>query len=227
MGDVVYRPASDELKRISKDVIARLHPDIIEYDVRVVFLFRDKPQTLRGAQCLATCTVVKGLSAVMARVNPPLEEVLLGSGVGQMRRDGGGYFIIQIHDEAWSDLDDHGKHALVHHELCHVGVEEELNKDGVETGRVVLALVPHDREVFNSEISVFGAWAPGIDRLMRTCSPYIKAQLDKLDAEEQAHFDKVRRRGGVFGGEGMPARTHLNVSASLGGLELGSGGAHA
>lgn len=207
MADVKFRPVTDEVKRIAADLVERLHPDLKTYDTRIVFLFRDQAQVKGGRDCRATATVKKGLDAVLARLNKPLEDLL----PRDVRRDGGAFFVVQIHDEAWGQLDDHGKRALVHHELCHCGVKSK------DDGTLKLSIVPHDFERFNSEITIFGAWDTDIEQLMETCKPYIQAQMDKWTREEEELFKRVRVSAGVEPGDGM-----LRRPRDLAGMGMGA-----
>jgi hypothetical protein len=50
--------------------------------------------------------------------------------------------------EAWNLLDQHGREAMIYHELTHCSHDEQ--------GRPHLR--PHDAGVFNDEIKIFGIW---------------------------------------------------------------------
>lgn len=50
--------------------------------------------------------------------------------------------------DAWQMLDDHGREAIVFHELCHCDRDEQ--------GRPTIK--DHDAEVFNAEIELYGDW---------------------------------------------------------------------
>lgn len=193
MPDAKFYPANDEVKRIAADLISRLHPQVKSYDVRILWLFRDQPQVQGGRPCGATITLKKGLDAVLSRVNKPLEEQI----PGDVRRDGGAFFVVQIHNEYWSDLEDHAKRALLHHELFHAGVEP------MDDGKIKLSIVPHDFERFASEVSIFGAWDTDIEQMMNACAPYIKLQLDKISQEEDDLFERIRKDAGVPVGEDL------------------------
>ena len=212
MADVKFRPATPEVKRIAADLIERLHPNLKTYDVRVVFLMRDQPQMKNGMGCRATATVKKGLDAVLSRLNKPLEE----QEPGKERPDRGAFFVVQIHQESWDDMELHQKRALIHHELCHCGVEP------MDDGKMKLSLVPHDFERFNSEIAIFGAWDSDIERLMETCKPYIQEQINKLSAEEEELFERMRSSGGVPAGEGMLRRSRLLAGTNLTSVTIGA-----
>lgn len=74
-------------------------------------------------------------------------------------------FLVYIDRALWDGMDDLHRERLVFHELKHIQPRED--EDGTprldDEGRPMLKLVPHDAEVFNSEIARYGVEVCGIE----------------------------------------------------------------
>lgn len=114
---------SDDLERIANALIEAYHPHLME--ARIRYVFRDEAQKIGGRDCAATATKVPGLYAHLAECD----------------------FVIQVWDEAWADMSPEQQVALMDHELCHCGE----NENG-------WCLIPHDIEEFDAIVERRGEW---------------------------------------------------------------------
>ena len=75
-------------------------------------------------------------------------------------------FIIEIWYEAWGELDEEKREALIFHELSHCKYEEK-EKDGEI--KYYYKSSPHDFEGFNDELELFGNWTGNLpENLLET-----------------------------------------------------------
>jgi len=65
---MTYFKYAPEVEEVAKGLIENLHIHLSEVQIR--YLFRDKPQKVRGKECAATASVVSGRSAFLAQIRP-------------------------------------------------------------------------------------------------------------------------------------------------------------
>ena len=88
---------------------------------------------------------------------------------------------ILLNMEAWHEMDNHKRCALMHHELTHFEVSKD--KDGEikrdEKDRVVYRIRGHDLEEFRSTVEEFGIYKSDIEAFVESA---LKAKEGKEDA---------------------------------------------
>jgi hypothetical protein len=128
-----------EVAAIGARLIEHFHPHLS--GVRVDFLFVSKPPVVGGEKKSGRARVVRGLWAYLA---------------GEPKRDGEPeeFFVIEIWRTAWLKLKAEQRVALVDHELCHCGYDDEHD---------TLKIIPHDIEEHNAIAERHGAWHGGLE----------------------------------------------------------------
>lgn len=127
-----------EVERLAKTLIANYHQHLLGLNIR--YVFRDTVRKSNGKEILGTASKVTGRNAFFA--NP-----------GALSSKGKEFFVIEIAEDKWVELNDAEKKALVDHELCHCGVEDDPQ------GGVKLVLKSHDVEEFEAIIKRHGLWS--------------------------------------------------------------------
>lgn len=130
-----YWIAGQELHELAGRIVNEHHPLLVEHDVNIAFLMRDKAAKRGGRVVMGSAS--KASAKIQALTGQPIA------------------FIIEIADEIWQDLKDPQKAALLDHELCHCVVE-------VEDGEVKYSLRSHDLEEFNEIVLRHGEWKEDI-----------------------------------------------------------------
>jgi NADH:ubiquinone oxidoreductase subunit len=84
-------------------------------------------------------------------------------------------FLIWIQEEIWDQLSHEQREALIDHELCHCG----YNENDVPT------MIPHDFEEFSCVIERHGLWRKSLLEMGKAAEKYIQqeAKFDKADIE--------------------------------------------
>lgn len=120
----------------------------------LLVLFSQRTIVFRGGTCAAVI--------IMPRWQGPLgmvAECLLAE-FGRPVLDGHDpEFVILVDQSIWSGLDAERRERLIFHELSHLQpIENEWGviRRSKETGKPLLKLVPHDAELFHSEIVRYG-----------------------------------------------------------------------
>lgn len=130
-----YRPAP-EVESIGRNLIRDVEDHKSLDAVRVDFIYRDKASKSNGRTVLAKARKVSGLNAFLANAE-------------MVQRD---FFVIEVAEDTWDQLDEHQQKALVDHELMHCHVEFD------EAGTPQLAIRGHDMEEFRAIIERHGLW---------------------------------------------------------------------
>jgi hypothetical protein len=133
-----FSPAP-EVKEFADKLIPKYHGHLVDFSVRIEYVFIDKVPKKGGKEVWGYVTKVTNLHAFLSVNNPDSEP----------------YFAMVISKPIWDILSDNGKTALIDHELCHCGAEL-TEKDEQEV--VKLTLVPHDMEEFLSINRRYGNW---------------------------------------------------------------------
>lgn len=137
-----------EVGGLAVPLILRHHEHLLQNNVRLVYLFSDEPEKVRGKEALGTAAKVSGKNAYLYL------SALEPDGVS-----GDAFFVMTVWKYAWKHkMTEEQKSALVDHELCHFYSETDPKKPG----KVTLSLLPHDVEEFNCVVKRHGVWYPDI-----------------------------------------------------------------
>ena len=154
-----YRPASP-VRAVAQDIIRDYHAHLIRNAVYVVYLFVDEAEKVKGKTVLGTARKTSGLNAYLARMEDEL--------------DGGDpdFFVVTIWDGFWFDrhTTDEQRRALVDHELSHLWSEQEEDRQGNTTGKILLSIKGHDLEEFNCIVERYGDWKPDITAFLEAAA---------------------------------------------------------
>lgn len=186
---VTYRPAS-EVRRIAEWLIPQHHPDLDQ--VRIEYVFRSEAAKSRGKQIwgkarkvtglnayLATLTGFAGALAEMAELDATVS--INGTTLPSDTAKAEPFFVLEIAEDVWAQLDGSQRTALVDHELCHFAVGHD------DDGQPVLSTRPHDLEEFRSIVERHGLWRPDVELMARSFE-----QLDmRLDVQPAAATARV------------------------------------
>lgn len=158
-------PAVEE---IANDLIEKYHQHIIDFSVRIRYVFVDTTPVSKGKEVWGTCRKVTGLNAFLE----------------DGKQDGEPFFVITISKDVWDVLPQDKQIALVDHELCHVSAEAKQQKDeadgdsDLETDNPVkLSVKPHDLEEFSCIVRRHGMWREDIQ-------DFVEAALKNKPKEE-------------------------------------------
>lgn len=122
---------ANEVKEIAEKLIQILKPELEGFEIRYIFCNENPKKD--GREVIALASKVIGRNAFLS-----------GSPDG--------YFLMEVGLPAWESLTVNQKIAVVHHELCHYGINELGN----------LEIIPHEIEEFVEVANVHGAY---FDRL--------------------------------------------------------------
>lgn len=120
-------------------------------------------------------------------------QLVLGkcSKVSELNKEYAAYdFVIVLNNEAWKELDDAQRLALVHHELCHAAVSYDQNgnvkKDA--RNRTCFRVRKHDIEEFGDVINAHGCYKQDLENFvataMRSKKPPSPSLLDTVLEDE-------------------------------------------
>lgn len=143
-----------EVEEVAEGLIEKYHQHLIDYNVKIRYVFVDKTPTSKGKEVWGTCRKVSGLNAYLEGGSP----------------DGDSFFVITISKEIWNVLPDDKRLALVDHELCHAWAEvkqkeedEENQEEQIESENPVkISIKPHDLEEFSCIVRRHGLWREDI-----------------------------------------------------------------
>lgn len=79
--------------------------------------------------------------------------------------------------------------ALIYHELCHMSIEEVLDKDGEPTGETRYAIAAHDVTAFHNEIERYGGWLPELRQNRNTWEQVALKENERVEAIEEGNRD--------------------------------------
>ena len=80
--------------------------------------------------------------------------------------------LVEVNWEAWFLLTPAQKVALIDHELCHFGREEDE-----KTGEVTYVTLPHDVEEFAAVVQRWGIWKHDLERFARAVTDAPQGEL--------------------------------------------------
>ncbi len=133
---IEYWKAADETgspQEFAKQLVPKYHSHLAT--AKICYLFRTKART-RGPK------VILGTAS---RMNSRLQALADYD------------FIIEIGYDEWKELNATQKQALLDHELCHCGGEENEH-----TGEMKWRILPHDLEEFRDIVKRYGFWRSDI-----------------------------------------------------------------
>ncbi|MEN6537360.1 MAG: putative metallopeptidase [Bryobacteraceae bacterium] len=174
------RLAPSEVVGIAEQVIDEHHEPLRE--VPVVIYMTDTAKTIHGRPALAYARKLTNHERfyLAKRTEEGLYIPNAGSGFCENEE---GYselmdgFAICIHDEAWADLSEHHRVALMDHELCHCEVETVETEFGF---KLVCKMKGHDVEEFYEVIERHGDWMGEVKVLREKHLSYAKTQGQAL-----------------------------------------------
>jgi hypothetical protein len=138
MAKANYSEAS-EVKTIAEQLVPKYHQHILDYSLRIDYVFTDKVPKKGGKEVWGYVQKITNLNAYIAKDN----------------KEGDPFFVMVIAEAIWDRLSPKGKEALIDHELYHIGVKV-TEKDDEEV--VKLILLPHDMEEFDAINRRYGRW---------------------------------------------------------------------
>lgn len=163
-----------EVAEIAEGLIAKYHQHLIDYSVRIRFIFVDKTPNSQGKEVWGTCRKISGLNAYLEGENP----------------EGDPFFVITISKDIWDILPPDKKLALVDHELCHAWAEVKQQKEEAESDSdletdnpVKLSVKPHDLEEFSCIVRRHGFWREDIEAFVEAALKG-KEQTDEENTED-------------------------------------------
>jgi len=124
--------AGDDIKSTVRDLIAKYHPRLAMVVDEIAIVFKEKATEVGDVVIAGTTAKASPLFSILAEI--PWK------------------FVITLAADAWNDLDDRQKLALLDHHLCACGVKE--NKAGDQSFFVAR---PHVA-FFKEEVERHGVW---------------------------------------------------------------------
>jgi predicted metallopeptidase len=151
MAQANYRPAP-EVKEIAEDLIQKYHQHLLDFSVKLEYVFVDKTPKSKGREVWGTCRKVSSLNAFLANAQEGTDP----------------FFVIVISEPIWDILPPSSKVALVDHELCHAWAEasQKEETDGSEDV-VKLSIRPHDLEEFACIVRRHGLWREDVEAFVK------------------------------------------------------------
>lgn len=144
----------------SFDEFTHLH----EADPLLLFLFSERAIPFRGG--LAAAVIIE------PRWQGPLglvaEFLFAQLGAPQLGAALDADYVVIVDASIWRSLDAERRERLMFHELSHLVAREDefgVVRRSKETGKPLLKLVPHDYEVFDSEIRRYGVETCGVEAI--------------------------------------------------------------
>lgn len=151
MAKANYREAP-QVKKIAEELIEKYHHHLIDFDVRIDYVFVDKTPKIGGKEVWGKCQKISSLNAFLAGENEDCDP----------------FFVIIISEPVWDVLPPDKRRALVDHELCHTWSEasQKEDTDGSEDA-VKLSLNPHDLEEFTCIVRRHGLWREDVEAFVK------------------------------------------------------------
>src|SRR5437588_328871 len=145
---------SDEVRKVAEPLIKNYHPHLNGLDI--VYLFQNKRDKATGA---AVIPKSKGKALLgKAQLVTGLNAFLVS---GATRTDGDEiepFFVLLITKPAWDKMKPAQRQALVDHELCHMGIDDESARP---------VILPHDLQEFNAVVRRHGLWSEDVEQCFK------------------------------------------------------------
>jgi hypothetical protein len=158
MSESKFDPAP-EVQKMAEGLIKEHHQHLIDFNVRIRYVFANKTPKSKGKEVWGTCRKVSGLNAFLE---------------GDSKSDDP-FFVITISREVWAVLPEDKRLALVDHELCHAWAEVKQSKEEADQSQdevddqieednpVRLSVKSHDLEEFSCIVRRHGLWRESIE----------------------------------------------------------------
>lgn len=159
MAEPIKFEEAPEVEKIAKELIDKYHQHLIDFQVKLRYLFISKTPKSKGKEVWGTCRKISGLNAYLEG--------------GE--KDDEPFFVITISRDVWDILPQEKRVALVDHELCHAWAEvkqaeEEADADVdaeiEQDNPVKLSVKPHDLEEFACIVRRHGLWRQDIEEFV-------------------------------------------------------------
>lgn len=151
-----------EVREIAEGLIPKYHQHLLDFDVKIRYVFVDKTPKSKGREVWGTCRKISNLNAFLADDSSDP------------------FFVITISKEVWDVLPQDKKDALVDHELCHAWAEANQNEKDDDADPVKLSTVPHDLEEFACIVRRHGLWREDVEAFVNAALN----QKEKTDEED-------------------------------------------
>lgn len=182
---------STEVQKVAEGLIKNFHPHL--NGATIVYLFQNKRDRATGA---AVIPISKGKPVLgQAKLVTGLNAFLVS---GATRTDGDEidpFFVLLITKPAWDRMKAAQRQALVDHELCHFGIDDESGKP---------TLIPHDLEEFNAIVRRHGLWEESVEQFFKSAKQ-IPLPLDNK-AKKVAVKKAAEQNGNGNGKAAEPAQ---------------------
>lgn len=129
----VWYAKAEAPELIGQQLIAKYHTHLAT--AKMCYIFRSKAKKSGSKVVLGTASKLSDKLKVLADFD----------------------FIIEIGHDEWNSLNPQQQQALVDHELCHCGGEEDE-----QTGDMKWKILPHDLEEFREIVGRYGFWKTDI-----------------------------------------------------------------
>lgn len=163
-----------EVETIALGLIDKYHQHLIDFQVKVRYLFVSKTPKSKGKEVWGTCRKISGLNAYLE---------------GGSKEDEP-FFVITISRDVWDILPQEKREALIDHELAHAWAEVKQAKDEADAdvdaeieqdNPVKLSVKSHDLEEFSCIVRRHGLWRVDIEEFVEAA---LKAKEDKENEGE-------------------------------------------
>ena len=142
MAKATYRPAP-EVKEIADGLIPKYHQHLIDFSVKIEYVFVDKTPKSKGQEVWGSCKKITGQNAFLANQQEGSDP----------------FFVITISEPIWDILSADGRLALVDHYLCYASAEaNQKEDDDGEDDPVKLSIHNPDSIEFSCIIRRHGLW---------------------------------------------------------------------
>lgn len=169
MSKTKYKPAP-EVEEVAKELISKYHGHLLDFKVRIEYVFTNKTPKKNGKEVWAFVRKVSSLNAYLAESDD----------------HEGDFFVMVVSEPVWEILPPNKRHPLVDHELCHLWAEadqeDEDDANAIPEDPVKLSLNPHDVEEFSSVVRRWGLWREDVEDLVNAA---LKQKSGKDDDEEK------------------------------------------
>ena len=156
-----------EVKKIAEELIPKYHQHIVDFNVRVDYLFIDKVPMKGDSEVWGTCRKITNLNAYLA---------------ADKQSGGDPFFVITISEPIWDVLPEDKRIALVDHELCHTSAEYQEKDD--EEPVLKLSCKPHDMEEFACIVKRHGMWRDSIQEFVDNARKGKEDTVEEIEEED-------------------------------------------
>jgi len=167
MASAKYSPAP-EVKALADELIPKYHQHLIDFDVKLEYVFVDKTPKSKGREVWGSCKKISGQNAFLANQQEGSDP----------------FFVITIPEPIWEALSRDGRLALVDHYLCFAWAEANQKEDDDEADPVKLSIQCPDLVEFSCIVRRHGLWRDDAKELVDAFAKKSKAEDDEETLEE-------------------------------------------